>query len=221
MLVALVGSRADGHARVVLETLLDCSEFEVAGLLDDVSGNKGNSIGPYSVIGSTADLPRLAGQGISAAVLGFGAARGRLRVAEAARAAALKLPILRHSSAVVERDVVVGEGSQMLAMSYLGPGVRVGSACLVNTRATLEHDVYLGDGSVAGPGAILAGRVRIGLEVEIGAGAVVLPDVSVGDGAVVGAGAVVTANVVAGAIVAGVPARAVGRSSRCDVDQML
>lgn len=46
---------------------------------------------------------------------------------------------------------------------------------------------------------------------DIGIGAIIMPGVTIGEGAQVGAGAVVTADVGAGAIVAGVPARRLPR----------
>ena len=53
--------------------------------------------------------------------------------------------------------------------------------------------------------------VTVGDDVWLGAKCVVLAGVTIGDGAVVGAGAVVTKDVEAYAIVAGVPARAIGK----------
>lgn len=48
--------------------------------------------------------------------------------------------------------------------------------------------------------------------VWIGAGAIILPGITIGRGSVVGAGAVVTRDVAANTIVAGVPARSIGRT---------
>jgi galactoside O-acetyltransferase len=53
--------------------------------------------------------------------------------------------------------------------------------------------------------------IEIEDDVWIGAGAIVLPGVTVGRGAVIGAGAVVTRSVEALSIVAGVPAREIGK----------
>lgn len=56
-----------------------------------------------------------------------------------------------------------------------------------------------------------SGQVVIEDDVWIGANCVITPNVRIGRGAVVGAGAVVTRNVAPFAIVAGVPAREIGR----------
>ena len=56
-----------------------------------------------------------------------------------------------------------------------------------------------------------AGKIDIGDNVFIGYGAIVLPNVTISSNAIVGAGAVVTKDVAEGDLVAGVPARPIGR----------
>jgi sugar O-acyltransferase (sialic acid O-acetyltransferase NeuD family) len=205
MRLAVYGSRPDGHANVVLDLFAD--EHEFVGLLDDWPENAERTIGALRVIGGTADLPRLAEDGLEGVVLGFGASRGRKQVLAAIEDAGLALPVLVHSTAFVAASAQLAPGAQVMPQASVGPQARVGRGVLVNTGATLDHDVVVADGSVIDPGAVLTGRVRIGSEVEVGSGAVLVPDSIVGDGATVGAGAVVVRPVEAGATVVGVPAR--------------
>jgi UDP-perosamine 4-acetyltransferase len=209
MRVVVSGSRPDGHANVILD--LFAGEHEFVGLLDDWAENAKRMIGGVAVIGGTADLPRLASEGVEGVVLGFGAARGRAAILDAIEAAGLALPTLVHPTAFVTPSAELAPGAQVMPQASVGPNARVGRGVLVNTGATLDHDVVVADASVIDPGAVLTGRVRIGSEVEVGSGAVLIPDSVVGDGATVGAGAVVVAPVEAGAVVVGVPARPLRR----------
>lgn len=89
-----------------------------------------------------------------------------------------------------------GNGVQIDDDTIFAPGVKVISA---------NHDPE----DLAK--AIPAGPVRIGKRCWLGANAVILPGVSLGDDVIVGAGAVVTKSFPSGSVVAGVPARAIGR----------
>jgi sugar O-acyltransferase (sialic acid O-acetyltransferase NeuD family) len=207
MRLVLVGSRGDGHAKVVIELFAAELGSQVVGLIDDLPQNSGRRIGELSVIGGTADFPRLAGEGVEGVVLGFGAARGRGRIVEAVIGAGLRLPTLVHQRAFVAASAELGPGVQVMPGAHVGPGARVGRGCLINTGAILDHDVEVGENTVIDPGATLAGRARIGSEVEIGSGATLIPDSVIGDGAIVGAAAVVIRPVEPGETVVGVPAR--------------
>lgn len=212
MRVAVFGSRPDGHAKVLCDLFGERDELELVGLLDDLPENAGRRLGSLRVIGGSADLPRLAAEeGIEGVVLGFGAARGRLRVLAAVRDAGLALPTLVHPTAYVAASAELGAGVQVLPHASVGAAARLGDGVLVNTGAVVEHDDLIGAGAVVDPGAVLAGRVSIGQEVEVGSGAVLIPDVVVGDGAVVGAGAAVVAPISVGETVVGVPARPLRR----------
>lgn len=138
-----------------------------------------------------------------------GAARGRIVIGE---------------RAWIERGTVLWAFDGSISMGrdvYLGPyvtiyghgGVTIGDSTLVSMKATIlssNHSVPpLGTDIRSQPDVVLP--TAIGRDVWIGANAVVLGGARIGDGAVVAAGAVVTRDVEAGTIVAGVPARPVGR----------
>jgi acetyltransferase-like isoleucine patch superfamily enzyme len=100
----------------------------------------------------------------------------------------------------------IGQQAFLHAAGGLEIGVRVGIGPGVKI-ITSSHEL---PSDVAAP--VMDGALRLAPVVledgcDLGIGAVILPGVRVGRGAVVGAGAVVTADVPAGAIVAGVPAR--------------
>ena len=111
--------------------------------------------------------------------------------------------------------------------------IRVGRDCGINQGVFIlgHHRVEIGDGVVLSAGSML---IDSGLELAgfaqaerpvhidsfvvvedgawIGAGAIILPGVTVGRKAVVGAGSVVTRDVPPYTVVAGNPARAIGRT---------
>jgi sugar O-acyltransferase (sialic acid O-acetyltransferase NeuD family) len=193
-----------GHASVVLDAL-QAMGVAVAGILDP--GRKpGEAVFGVAVLGGDDWLdgrePMLLANG--AGSVPFQSLRIDLFERLAGRGH--RFVEVRHPSSVIGRDVVLGEGSQVMAGCVVQCRARIGRNVVVNTRASVDHDCVLGDHAFVGPGATLCGEVRVGARSFIGAGAVVLPGVAVGDRAVVGGGAVVAKPVPDGALVIGVPA---------------
>lgn len=92
-------------------------------------------------------------------------------------------------------------------------GVKIGRDCLLAPNVLIvseNHQFEDPDVPIRRQGGLRA-PVMIEDDVWIGGGASVLAGVTVGRGAVVAAGAVVVADVPAGAVVGGVPARVIGR----------
>lgn len=207
MKTILYGSRPDGHAKVVAELASEGGELELVGLLDDFPGNARRTVRGLEVLGTGDDLDTLRNANVEAFLLAFGESRGRAEAVRRVAAAGYALPPLVHRTAHVCASAHIGDGAQVLALSYVGPDAHIGRGALVNTAAVVEHDAKIDDGAVIAPGATLCGRVHVGSNATIGAGATLLPDVSVGDGAVVAAGALVREDVPEATVVAGVPAR--------------
>jgi len=115
-----------------------------------------------------------------------------------------------------EPTLTIGDGT------YIGRFAHINAArsVVIEDEVLIADRVHISDyqhafddptRSVVGQGLTEPRPVRIGWGSWIGAGAVIMPGITLGRGAIVGANAVVTADVGDHEIVAGVPARVIGR----------
>lgn len=107
-----------------------------------------------------------------------------------------------HSHITIGDHVVLGRGTHVHAGSdiTIGSYFQTGPNGVIISAAKGTHDrLTISD----------SGPIIIGENVSAGEGVAILGGVTIGDGATIGAGAVVTRDVEPGAVVAGVPARAV------------
>jgi UDP-perosamine 4-acetyltransferase len=114
---------------------------------------------------------------------------------------------LIHPSAIIATDVVIGEGSQIMAGAVIQPGSTIGRDTVVNTGAIIDHDCVIGDYVHVAPGVVLSGGVTIKNETHIGTGARVIQGILIGKNCLIAAGAVVVSDVADGKAVKGIPAR--------------
>ncbi|WKV71142.1 NeuD/PglB/VioB family sugar acetyltransferase [Streptomyces sp. PCS3-D2] len=124
----------------------------------------------------------------------------------------LGLPVERyatvvHPTAAVSGSSSVGPGSVLLAHSVLTAGVRVGSHVAVMPQVVLTHEDEVGDFATLASGVRLGGGVRVGRGAYVGAGALVREYAAIGAWSLTGMGSTVLADVPAGEVWAGSPAR--------------
>jgi UDP-2-acetamido-3-amino-2,3-dideoxy-glucuronate N-acetyltransferase len=115
----------------------------------------------------------------------------------------------------IQRGVSIGRRCKVQSHAFVCSGVEIHDEVFVGHGVTFVNDklprATTDAGERQGPADWTLLPVVVERRASIGSGTVVLGGVRIGEGALVGAGAVVTRDVPAGAVVAGVPARALSR----------
>jgi acetyltransferase EpsM len=212
---------AGEHARVVVDAALVGSDrWDVVGVVtaDSSSRRPGGSTADGSTAGPNdlgddatflAHLETTAAVARPALIVGVGAPiHPDARRAIVARYEGLaRWATVVHPAATVAPTATVEPGALVLAGAIVGPGARIGAHAIVNSGAIVEHDVRLGAFSQVGPGAVIGGATMIGDGAFVGLGARIRDHITIGPAAVIGMGSVVLADVAAGEVVVGIPAR--------------
>lgn len=128
----------------------------------------------------------------------------------------------------------IGDDTRIGAFVEIQKNATIGARCKISSHSficegvVIEDEVFVGHGVMfindKWPRATVDGRLqgesdwkvvptRIKKGASVGSGVVILCGITVGEKALIGAGAVVTRDVAAGEVVAGVPARLIGRYS--------
>lgn len=128
-----------------------------------------------------------------------------------------EIPARIEPGAIIRDEVEIGPNAVIMMGALINIGAVIGEGTMIDMGVILGGRATVGKNCHIGAGAVLAGVIEpasatpVVVEdgVVIGANAVVLEGCRIGEGAVVAAGAVVTADVPAGAVVAGMPAKVI------------
>lgn len=200
---------AGGHARVLLESLRQNSDIEVAGFLEVDKKLIGEHFFDFSVFDQDIILKKYHPKDIFL-VNGLGSVNiPDLRAKQFTQLKYLGFNFYSviHPTCYYSNDVVIGEGAQLLARSTVLTGSRIGDNTIINTAASIDHDCEIGNHVHIAPGVVLSGSVKIDDNCHVGIGAKIIQGVHIGKNSLVAAGAVVISNVPENSRVAGVPAR--------------
>ena len=117
----------------------------------------------------------------------------------------------------IQRNAVIGRYCKISSHTFICEGVTVEDGVFVGHGVMFTNDLHPRavnvDGSLQTDADWSVVPTLVRRRASIGSNATVLAGVTIGEGALIGAGAVVTRDVPDFAIVAGVPARVVGRAA--------
>jgi len=204
--VVVVGS--GGHAKVIIDIIEKQDSFSIIGLIDGFR-KPGTEIYGYKVLGGEAILATADYKDITHGIVAIGDNWVRSRVATTIKQLKPDCSFIKaiHPSANLARDVIIGEGTAVMAGAIINSGTVIGSHCIINTNASVEHDNTLGSFVAIAPGAVTGGNVTIGDFSTVGLGAKVIHKIAIGTHSLIGAGAVVIEDIGNQAVWYGIPAR--------------
>jgi sugar O-acyltransferase (sialic acid O-acetyltransferase NeuD family) len=192
-----------GHGRVVADTLR-VVRADLKGFLDD--DPPAAVVDGIPVLGDHRFLEKPDFLATYAIIVAIGDQRLRRHLASTVLRHGGRLATAVHPSAVIARDVTIGDGTVIMAGAIINTGSRIGRFAIVNTGAVLDHDNRIEDGAHIAPGCHLAGKVICGPDAFVGTGANVIPGVCIGARAIIGAGAAVISDVPCDTLAVGCPA---------------
>jgi acetyltransferase-like isoleucine patch superfamily enzyme len=121
----------------------------------------------------------------------------------------------------IQRNAVVGRNCKISSHSFLCEGVTLEDGVFVGHGVMFTNDLHPRavnpDGSLQTDANWAVVPTLVKRRASIGSNATIIAGVTIGEGALIGAGAVVTRDVPDYAVVAGVPARVVGRAKDAPV----
>jgi sugar O-acyltransferase (sialic acid O-acetyltransferase NeuD family) len=201
------GAEAIWMAEDMNDRLGEESKWNVLGYVDDDCRKNGMELYGYKVLGTPEETASALAGGECWCFCAIGDNSDREQMASRLERLGWLAATLIHPTVVRARNVSVGEGTYVGALSVLAPNCTIGRHVIVNKRAAIGHDARIDAFANICPGAQINGFCRVGRGALIGSNASLMQGRAVGERAVVGANSLALRSVPAGTTVIGVPAR--------------
>ena len=192
---------AGGHGRVVAEIALLSGKYTDIVFLDDKAPE---ATFPYAYVGKCETFADYLAE--CDFFIAIGNANIRRRLQTEVEEADGNIITLIHPAAVISKDVMIGNGTVVMAGSIVNTGAKIGKGVILNTASSVDHDCIVEDFCHVSVGAHLCGTVHLGAGTWIAAGATVINNITVCSYSMIGAGATVIHDIKIAGVYTGVPA---------------
>ena len=174
-----------GHAKVIIESAI-LSGFIVDSLYDDDIQKVNTNFGNINIKGPIDE------NFIGSSIIAIGDNKTRKKISIKSSKASWVTII--HPSAIISKDVLIGEGTVVMAGVIIQSCAKIGKHCILNTGTCIDHDCVIDDYVHIAPKCGLAGSVSVGEGTFIGIGSSIIPNKTIGKWSIIGAGSVVISN---------------------------
>lgn len=207
--IILIGG--GGHAKSIIDTINTMSAYNIVGIID--TKEKLNAIvSGFKIIGEDQDLTYYFNQGIRNVVIAIGSigkVESRIKAYEICKKIGYQFPNIVDKSAVVSKDITIGEGNFIGKGTIINTKVTIENGCIINTGSIIEHGCNIENFVHIAPGSVLCGNVWIKKNSHIGAQSTIIQNVTVGEDSVIGAGSLVLKDIPSNRLAYGRPAKEV------------
>ena len=196
-----------GHCLSVIDAA-ESAGLVIAGILD-MPAKVGSTLAGYKVVGTDADIPRLAAGHSFIITIGDVGRSSALRttLAELIADSGGSFATIVASTARISPHATVGEGSVVLHGACINAGAIVGRHCIVNTLACVDHEAQVGSFSHISTGAMINGQARVGERCMVGSNATVAQCVNIVGDTILGASSLALHHITTPGTYVGVPAK--------------
>ncbi len=200
-----------GHSRVLLSELLlidNCNSIIFIGPDDNKDSLiKINNI-DYNVINSLSELELLYDDE-SCGIVGIGSIEKRISIVDKVNKIfpSFNWMTLISKNSIISDDVVIKEGTAVIAGSIINTGTKIGKHCIINTKASIDHDNIICDFINIAPTVVTGGDVKIGNNSDIGIGSTITNNINIDHDVIIGGHSFVNKNCISNSLYFGTPAK--------------
>lgn len=208
--IAIYG--AGGFGREVMTLINDINSVEnnwnLLGFFDDGRATS-EIVNGYPILGGMDELNQWSKP--LSIIIAIGSPSAKEKIVTEINNDNVDYPSLSHPTLIIgnKNSVNIGKGCIICANNIITTESIIGNFVTLNLACTIGHDTKIGDYCSFMPASNISGEVTIDKGVYCGTGTKIINQLHIGQWATIGAGAVVIRDVPDGAVVAGVPAKAI------------
>jgi sugar O-acyltransferase (sialic acid O-acetyltransferase NeuD family) len=155
--IVIIG--AGGHGKVIADAVIKANQYDLLGFVDAHLPIGTKVFGAYEIIESQENIDTLINDSTKF-IIGIGNNDIRKKIQEQL-APSLSWVTVVHPSAVISYNVVIGEGSVVLANAVINADSKIGEFTIVDSGVIVDHDCEIGSFSHLTIGTLVGSNSKL------------------------------------------------------------